>query len=294
MTSRERGRYVCHCMPRAPLHPKALLEGAGLRAKKPFGQNFLTDARLADRIAELATTPPGGTVVEIGAGLGALTSALSKRAELVFAIERDRDLVPLLESELAGPIAAGVLEVVEADAKSVDPLPLFARGPRPHVLAGNLPYQITGPLLEKAVGLARFIDRAVYLVQLEVADRVSAKAGSKTYGALSVFVQAQFVPTRAFVVKRGAFHPQPGVDSAVLTLEPRDLPVAEETPVFRALVSGAFAQRRKKLRNAWSGVTGADPERIRRAAERAGVDLDARGETLDVQQFARMAKELER
>jgi len=280
-------------MPSAPESPKAWLESAGLRAKKHFGQNFLADANLSARIAALCTTPPGGIVVELGAGLGALTAPLLARASRVIAVERDRDLVPLLEQRFPDEVAAGRLVVVEADAKSVDVPALFGDGARPWVLAGNLPYQITGPLMEKAVGLAGVLDRVVYLVQLEVADRVAASAGSPSYGALSVFVQAQFLPTRAFVVRRGAFHPQPGVDSAVLVLDPRRPPVSEETDTFRALVSAAFGQRRKKLKNAWGRLPRFDGAAVEAAASRAGIDLDARGETLDVQQFADMAKELE-
>jgi 16S rRNA (adenine1518-N6/adenine1519-N6)-dimethyltransferase len=271
--------------------PKALLASRGLRAKKHFGQNFLADDRLAAKIAELCTTPPGGSVLELGAGLGALTEPLLRRAAWVAAVERDRELVPVLREELADAIAEGRLEVLEADAKGVDPAALLSGRPRPHVLAGNLPYQITGPLLELAVRVARSLDRVVVLVQLEVCDRVAAAPGSESYGALSVFVQAQYSPSRAFVVKRGAFFPQPGVDSAVLVLEPRPEPIAEEDDHFRAVVSAAFQQRRKKLKNAWNRLGG---ERMEAAAARAGIDLDQRGEVLSVAQFARMAKELAR
>lgn len=279
-------------MTRARESPKSQLDSLGLRAKKHFGQNFLADAVMAARIAELATTPAGGSVVELGAGLGALTSPLLERARRVVAIERDRDLVPYLHRAFDDEISSGRLEVLEADAKAADLLALLALGPRPHVVAGNLPYQITGPLLEKTVAIAPDVDRVVYLVQLEVADRIAAAPGSERYGALSVFMQAQFVPSRAFVIRRGAFHPQPEVDSAVLVLEPRRPPVTAETPAFRAVVSAAFQQRRKKLRNAWRGVLGADDAALEAAAERAGVDLEARGETLGVAQFAAMAQEL--
>ncbi|MFO0568593.1 MAG: 16S rRNA (adenine(1518)-N(6)/adenine(1519)-N(6))-dimethyltransferase RsmA [Polyangiaceae bacterium] len=279
-------------MSAAKTSPRALLERHGLQPKKSFGQNFLTDAELARRIAELATTPEGGTVLELGAGLGALTLPLLDRASRVIAVERDRDLVPLLATELAPLIEAGRLRVVEADAKSVDVKALFEGTPRPHVLAGNLPYQITGPLLTLAVESARCLDRAVFLLQLEVADRVAAGPGDAAYGALSVFVQAQFRARRAFVIKRGAFHPAPNVDSAVLVLEPLATPAAQETRAFQELVRGAFRQRRKKLRNAWKGVLGKDSETLERAATRCGVDLNARGETLSVAAFACMAEEL--
>ncbi len=273
--------------------PKALLASHGLRAKRHFGQNFLSDTRLAARIAEWATTPSGGTVVEIGAGLGALTLPLLDRAARVLAIERDRDLVAALRAELAAPIAEGRLTLVEADAKTVDVADLFRNTPHPRVIAGNLPYQITGPLLEKTAASRPLLERAVLMVQLEVADRIAAAAGSPSYGALSVFIQAQYRTRRALVVRRGAFYPQPNVDSAVVLLDALTPPITEETAAFRAVVKAAFAQRRKKLRNAWSGLVAGSLEDLKSAAERAGVDLDARGESLTVEQFARMAAEVQ-
>ena len=232
-------------------------------------------------------------MVEIGAGLGALTLPLLDRASRVMAIERDRDLIAALRLELAAPIADGRLVLVEADAKTVDLTALFHDTPLPRVVAGNLPYQITGPLLEKTAGSRPLIQRAVLMVQLEVADRIAAKPGSASYGALSVFIQAQYEARRALVVRRGAFYPQPKVDSAVVLLDPLSPPIAEETATFRAVVKAAFAQRRKKLRNAWRGLMSGSLADLAAAAERAGVDLDARGESLTVEQFARMATEVQ-
>jgi 16S rRNA (adenine1518-N6/adenine1519-N6)-dimethyltransferase len=140
--------------------------------------------------------------------------------------------------------------------------------------------------------MAGEVELVIFLLQLEVVDRLIAKANSEHYGALTVFVQAAFEVERALVIRRGAFYPQPEVDSAVVKLVPRATRVAE-TPAFRALVRGAFQQRRKKLRNAWDNVRGADRERLAAVAARAGIDLDARGETLTVADFARMAQELE-
>jgi 16S rRNA (adenine1518-N6/adenine1519-N6)-dimethyltransferase len=182
--------------------------------------------------------------------------------------------------------------VLEADAKEADYPALLTSGPEPRVIAGNLPYQITGPLLERLVDLGAGIARAVALVQLEVADRLAAAHDTENYGALTVFVQARFTVERALVVRRGAFYPQPNVDSAVVVLTPRAEPIARETEVFRAVVHGAFRQRRKKLRNAWRGVAGLPEEALLAAAERAGIKLDRRGETLSVAEFARMAREL--
>ena len=272
--------------------PKAMLERHGLRPKYSFGQNFLADERLATRIAE-ACAARGGSVVELGAGLGALTRPLlASGASWVLAVERDRELVPALAQELGSEVEAGRLEILEADAKSLDFVAALAGRPHPHVVAGNLPYQITGPLLEKAVHAAPSIERAVFLVQLEVADRLSAAAGSDAYGALSVFAQRAFRVQRAFVVRRGAFYPQPNVDSAVVTLEP--LGAGPETDAFRAVVKGAFAQRRKQLKNAWSALFSGRGVDLAAAAARAGIELSLRGESLTVADFTRMAEELEK
>jgi 16S rRNA (adenine1518-N6/adenine1519-N6)-dimethyltransferase len=133
--------------------------------------------------------------------------------------------------------------------------------------------------------------RASVVVQLEVADRLCASPGSSAYGALSVFARAAFVPKRALVLRRGAFYPQPGVDSAAVLLEPRRDALARETPLFQGLVHAAFEQRRKQLRNAWSKLAFSS-ERLAAAAERAGIDLARRGETLSVEEFAEMERRL--
>ncbi len=271
------------------LSHRALLEHYGLTPKKSFGQNFLADPGIAARIAALASAG-SQTVIEIGAGLGALTAPLLERTSHVIAIERDRDLVPVLAQRFAAELGQGRLELLEADAKSVDYLELLQRVPPPVTLAGNLPYQLTGPLLQRSTALAPQLARAVFMLQAEVADRLLAPAGSEHYGGLSVFVQAQYAPRRAFSVGRGAFLPPPKVSSAVVVLEPHPAPLAEETPRFQALVHGAFQQRRKQLRNAWATL--APSERLERAALAAGVSLEARGETLTVEDYARMAQAL--
>jgi 16S rRNA (adenine1518-N6/adenine1519-N6)-dimethyltransferase len=267
--------------------PKAALGLLGLAPKRHFGQNFLADRGLCERIAELCA-PAGSTVLELGAGLGALTTPLLARAERVIAVERDRDLVPVLAQKFADAIEAGKLELLEADAKALDVSALLGGAPRPRVLCGNLPYQITGPLIELAVGASRVVDRAVFLVQLEVAARLAAATDSDAYGALSVFTQAAYDVKRALVVRRGAFYPQPSVDSAVVLLSPR-AELIVETASFREFVRAAFAQRRKKLKSAWKGARGLGPEALLRAAERAAIDLERRGETLSVDDFQRMA-----
>jgi len=268
--------------------PIAILRERGLSPKKGFGQNFLLDPNLCRRIAEGATTPEGGTVLEIGPGLGALTRAILERASRVVAVDRDRDMIAFLEEDLAGPIESGKLTLLTADGLAIDWPALFADGPRPHVVAGNLPYLVTGRFLELATVHAAKIDRALFMVQLEVAERMLAAPSTKAYGALTVFVRAQFDVTRLLIARAGAFHPRPEVDSAVVVLSPRALRVPE-TDTFRALVRGAFGMRRKTLRNAWKGVLDLPPEAFDAAAQTCNIDLGRRGETLSVAEFAAMS-----
>lgn len=266
-----------------------VLRAHGLAPKKRFGQNFLTDPHAARTIAEAATTPPGGSVLEIGAGLGALTRPLLERAARVTAVERDRDLVPILTRELGDAVASGQVTVMEADALDVDWVKTIASGPGPLAIAGNLPYLITGRLLERAVGIANQIDRAVFMVQAEVADRLIAPPNSEAYGALTVFVQAAFDVRRILSVKAGSFFPRPEIDSAVVLLVPHRPPRAAETDAFRAVVKAAFGARRKTLRNAWKGLFEWSREELDAHANTARISLDARGETLDVEAFGRLA-----
>ncbi len=272
-------------------HPKQLLFAHGLRAKRHFGQNFLTDTSLVEKIAAEAIPGSSAGVVEIGAGLGVLTEALLARGGQVVTIERDRDLIPILGELFAIALSEQRLTLLEADAKTVDYTACFDRLTPPYVLAGNLPYQLTGQLLRCAIKLASSLDRAVFLVQAEVADRLAASPGTPAYGALSVFAQAAFAVRRAFLVRKGAFYPQPSVDSAVVTLTPLRPRLIEETESFVRLVHDAFGQRRKQLRNAWSGIL-SDPDALSAAARRAGIELSRRGEELAVADFARMAEEL--
>jgi len=270
-----------------PPDARAALDRHALRPKRHFGQNFLLDRGLAARIAELAV-PEGAAVVEIGAGLGALTEPLLRRARRVVAIERDRDLVPALREELAHHPRVDTLRIVEADAKTFDYTAELSNEAPPRAIAGNLPYHLTGPLLELLAGLQGSVERAGVLVQLEVADRLAARPATKEYGALTVFLQAAYRVSRPLIVRRGAFYPQPNVDSALVVLEPKAEPL-EETVWLRRLVKAAFPQRRKTLRNAWRGLL---PDgALEGAAERAGIALERRGETLSVEEFGRMVDE---
>jgi 16S rRNA (adenine1518-N6/adenine1519-N6)-dimethyltransferase len=273
-----------------PRDPRTILREAGLRPKKSFGQNFLVSDGIARAVARAVVRDDEigrARVVEIGAGTGALTALLAERAATVTAIERDRDLVPLLERAFEGTR----VRVLEVDAQSAEFAALLGAPDAPRVLCGNLPYAITGPLLRTAVEHADRVDRVVFMVQDEVAARLTARPGTKEWGGLTVFVRAAFDVRRVLRAPPGAFHPPPDVTSAVVELVPLRPPRARETDQFRALVRRAFEARRKTLRNAWAGLA-PDAESLERAAHQAGISLDARGETLDVDAFARMADAL--
>ncbi|PKN39539.1 MAG: ribosomal RNA small subunit methyltransferase A, partial [Deltaproteobacteria bacterium HGW-Deltaproteobacteria-20] len=184
-----------------------LFRDRGLRAKRSFGQCFLADPNIARRIARECVPEPGGTALEIGAGTGALTLPLLDRGARVVAIERDREIVPILEEALHEAIAAGRLTVHELDAASCDWLGLLSGMPRPHAVVGNVPYQITGRLLERATEIAAAVQRVVFMIQKEVADRIEAPCGSRDYGALTVFVRRSFHVVRLISLPPTCFRP---------------------------------------------------------------------------------------
>ncbi len=265
-----------------------MFRDTGLRAKRAFGQCFLADANIARNIAAEATSPGGGTCLEVGPGTGALTRHLLARAARVVAVERDRDLIPLLRTTFAHEVQAGRLLLIEGDAATNPWLEPMADGPRPHVIVGNVPYNITGRLLERAIHLAPSIDRVVFMVQKEVAQRVGAAVGSREYGALSVFTQQAFALRKRLSVPASCFRPKPEVDSAVIVLEPRRA-LEPPDPLFYDLVSAAFGQRRKTLRNAWKGWRGLPADVVAALAREAGISLDDRAERVAPESYVRMS-----
>ncbi|MFW5738945.1 MAG: 16S rRNA (adenine(1518)-N(6)/adenine(1519)-N(6))-dimethyltransferase RsmA [Myxococcota bacterium] len=262
----------------------------GLRAKKSFGQCFLADPNIARRIAREAVATPGGTALEVGPGTGALTKHLLDRGARVIAIERDRDLVPVLREVFAQPCEQGQLTVVEDDAASCDWAAWLSESALPRAVVGNVPYQITGRLLQRATEVASAVDRVVFMVQREVADRIDAPVGTKDYGALSVFVRRSFRVVRRIAVAPSCFRPQPSVHSAVVVLDPVDNAPDAADELFRTLVTASFSRRRKTLRNAWRGVFGLDDTAWEAIARSAQVSLDARAETLGPLEFGNVAE----
>jgi 16S rRNA (adenine1518-N6/adenine1519-N6)-dimethyltransferase len=248
---------------------------------------------LCEKIAALCCPEEGASVLEIGAGLGALTVPLLARGARVVAVETDANLAAALRSKLAPEIETGRLEVLEVDARELDLRRTLASLSLPRTLAGNLPYHLSGLLLRRAVELSPAATRCVFLLQLEVVERLCAEPSTSAYGALTVFARAVYAPRRAFIVRRGAFYPQPSVDSAVVVLTPLAQPVAISDE-FTLLVRAAFEKRRKTLRNAWRDALGLELTQLEQAAKAAEVELGARGETLAVADFERMARELAR
>lgn len=253
------------------------------RAKKRFGQHFLTNPQLLDRIAAALDPAPGDHVLEIGPGPGALTAALRRRGARVTAIEVDTDLVPGLRARFPE------VDLVEGDALAVDWQACRPPVPARWLVAGNIPYNITSPLLDKALTPPR-PDRVVFLVQKEVADRLTAPPGSRTYGALSVGVQAVARAERLFIVPAGAFHPPPQVDSAVIRLTPLPQPLVADHEVasFRRMVTGLFSFRRKQLGRGLRELTGWPQEQTTAVLAAAAIAPDARPETLEPAAFARL------
>ncbi|MBL8251680.1 MAG: 16S rRNA (adenine(1518)-N(6)/adenine(1519)-N(6))-dimethyltransferase RsmA [Candidatus Competibacter sp.] len=251
------------------------------RPRKRFGQHFLRDSSVVGRIVAAIHPKAGERLVEIGPGLGALTRPLLEAAGELDVVELDRDLLEPLQSRCAG---AGVLRVHHADALTFDFAALRGEGPRLRV-AGNLPYNISTPLLFHLLDQADHLGDLHFMLQQEVVARMAAAPGEDAYGRLSVMLQYRCRVEALFEVEPDAFRPPPKVRSAVARLVPREtFPVAvRDRRRLAEVVRRAFSQRRKTLRNALSGLL--DAEQI----EAAGVDAGARAETLDLRAFAALA-----
>jgi 16S rRNA (adenine1518-N6/adenine1519-N6)-dimethyltransferase len=257
--------------------------------RKRFGQHFLTDRRALERIVQALAPDRDETIVEIGAGRGALTDLLIGRASRVVAIEIDGDLVRQLQVRYAGRPG---IEIVEGDVLRQS---LSALAAGPFSVVGNVPYYITTPILFHALQHPR-PRRMVFLVQREVAERVCSAPGTRDYGALTVNLAALAIPAIAGNVPARAFQPPPTVDSSILTLAPRAVPLCEpaEEGVLRELVVGLFGQRRRQLVRGIRTVAGLGADDAKRVLEAAGVDPMARPETLGPEAFVRLLRALAR
>lgn len=251
------------------------------RAKKALGQHFLHEQAYIERIVDAVAPRPGDRLIEIGPGQGALTLPLLRRHGALTVIEFDRDLIAPLTRAASG---AGTLEVIHRDVLEVDFTALAGDGP-PLRVVGNLPYNISSPILFHMLEHSTAIADMHFMLQKEVVERMAAGPGSKAYGRLSVMLQAGCLVMPLFEVPPEAFRPPPKVDSAVVRLAPRPPGEAgiHDPARFAAVVRAAFGQRRKTLRNALSGLCG--PEHF----EAAGIEPGTRAERLSVAEFVRLA-----
>jgi 16S rRNA (adenine1518-N6/adenine1519-N6)-dimethyltransferase len=272
-----------------PADVRRLAHALGLRPTKRLGQNFVIDANTVRRIARTAALQGDDVVLEVGPGLGSLTLALLPAVARVVAVEVDPVLARALPGTVAerAPALADRLRVVAADALTIVDLP----PPPPTGLVANLPYNVAVPVLLHLLATQPSIERGLVMVQAEVADRLTAAPGSRTYGVPSVKTAWFASAERAGAVSRTVFWPAPNVDSALvrLTRHPPPATSASRAEVF-ALIDAAFAQRRKSLRGALSGWAGSSAA-AEAALRAAGIDPAARGESLDVIAFGRLAEQ---
>ena len=279
---------------------RELMEEAGIRFRRDLGQNFLVDPAVPEEIADAASDDEDAVILEIGPGIGCLTSALAERYRRVVAVEIDRGLIPVLEKTLAD---FDNVSVVNGDCMEVDLSALLstaAGGGVPGVdfpvaVAANLPYYITTPILLKLLESGIRFSRITVMVQKEVADRLAAAPGSKDYGAITAVLGYYGTVERRFTVSPGSFLPPPAVSSAVVSIdlypEPRFKPLSEK--VFFAAVHAAFEQRRKTLVNALSArFSDLGKEKLGEIVVSCGFPADVRGERLGTDDFVALSDAL--
>ena len=268
---------------------RAVLSANGFTFSKSMGQNFLTAAWVPERIADECGAGAGVCALEIGPGIGCLTEKLCERAERVIAVELDKRLIPVLAQTLAG---RDNLTVINADVMALDLNSLDFAGLRP-IVAANLPYNITSPVITKLLSSGLFSSVTV-MVQREVADRICAEPKTADYGAFTLFCRYKAECRKLFNVPSSCFEPRPKVESAVVRMDMHEKPPVsiDEKALFR-VIRAAFNQRRKTLANALSsGLSELDKEKIKAAIEKAGLSPTARGEELSLEKFAALTQSL--
>ncbi|MEZ7570813.1 16S rRNA (adenine(1518)-N(6)/adenine(1519)-N(6))-dimethyltransferase RsmA [Streptococcus anginosus] len=276
---------------------RAVLERHGFTFKKSFGQNFLTDTNILQKIVDTAEIDENVNVIEIGPGIGALTEFLAENAAEVMTFEIDERLVPILADTLRDFDNVRVVneDILKSDLQAR--IKEFANPNLPIKVVANLPYYITTPILMHLIESGIPFSEFVVMMQREVADRISAQPNSKSYGSLSIAVQYYMTAKVAFIVPRTVFVPAPNVDSAILKMVRRDQPaVGIKDEVFFFKVSKAsFTHRRKTLWNNLTSYFGKSNEvktKLESALDNAELSPSVRGEALDLQEFARLADSL--
>ena len=277
------------------ISPKQALKILGRRPTKGLGQHFLIHQATAEKIAAAIHPGPGDVVVEIGAGLGALTLPLSRSGALLIAVEIDAELVKFLRKEFDKRNDKGV-KIECMDILELDLISLYEQFQRKMKIIGNLPYNISSPVLFKLMEAADYLKEAVLMLQDEVAERVLAGPGNKDYGIISVMVAYHCECRRVMRVKPSQFHPPPKVDSQVISLSFRDRPLTPQVEASWLLqtVKAAFSHRRKTLRNSLlaSKLGNLTPDLVNGVLQEASIEANRRPESLILEEFLRLAKGL--
>ena len=276
---------------------RAILERHGFTFKKSFGQNFLTDTNILQKIVDTAEIDKNVNVIEIGPGIGALTEFLAENAAEVMAFEIDDRLVPILADTLRD---FDNVTVVNQDILKVDLAQYIAEFKNPDLpikVVANLPYYITTPILMHLIESGIPFSEFVVMMQKEVADRISAQPNTKAYGSLSIAVQYYMTAKVAFIVPRTVFVPAPNVDSAILKMVRREQPAVEvqDEKFFFKVTKASFVHRRKTLWNNLTSYFGKSEEvktKLERALEKADLVANVRGDALDLAAFARLSDAL--
>jgi 16S rRNA (adenine1518-N6/adenine1519-N6)-dimethyltransferase len=276
------------------LSPKRLLNISDLRAKKSLGQNFLTDLSTAKMIVEKSHLEPDDMVLEIGAGLGALTIPVAKTVRHVHAVEKDNSLVPILENQLSASNVNNVT-ILNQNILNLNFQELFEKSGKKFIVMGNLPYNISSQVLVYLIKNRHFVDEAILMFQKELAERISAPPGSKDYGRLSVMLQYCATVKILTDIKANVFFPRPKVDSSVIKVrfhEPLHFPASDEKFLFD-VIKAAFGKRRKTLKNALSqSQLPLKSQEVLTGLEISGIDPFRRAETLSVEEFVHLANTL--
>ncbi|OJF95505.1 16S rRNA (adenine(1518)-N(6)/adenine(1519)-N(6))-dimethyltransferase RsmA [Alkalibacterium sp. 20] len=277
-----------------PNRTKEILQKYGFSVKKSLGQNFIIDTNILKKIVEAGEISKRTTVIEVGPGIGALTEQLARQAGKVIAVEIDERLLPVLADTLS-PYPN--IEIIHADILDVDLSDFYSshlEDAEEIVVVANLPYYITTPIILRFLESRLPIDRMVLMMQKEVASRLSAHPSTKAYGSLSIAVQYYMDAEVAFTVPKTVFMPQPNVDSAIIKLSKKEKGIidVEDEQLFFTLTRSAFVQRRKTLWNNLQVVFGKDKEvkeQMTEALETAQIDPGRRGETLSIEEFAKLS-----
>ncbi|RFU62636.1 16S rRNA (adenine(1518)-N(6)/adenine(1519)-N(6))-dimethyltransferase RsmA [Peribacillus glennii] len=280
-----------------PVRTKGILEKYGFSFKKSLGQNFLIDTNILNRIVDHAELTENSGTIEIGPGIGALTEQLAKRSKKVTAFEIDQRLLPILRDTLSLYDNVKIIhqDILKADVKQV--ISEEFDGLEDLMVVANLPYYVTTPIIMKLLTDHLPIRGIVVMLQKEVADRISARPGTKDYGSLSIAIQYYTEAETVMIVPKTVFVPQPNVDSAVIRLTIREKPIVEvkDEDFFFTVTRASFAQRRKTILN---NLTSQLPEGkarkdlILQALERTAIDPVRRGETLSIEEFGRLSDAL--